>query len=87
MDINISGEEAKHLRRFASRRWDYVSTLCDAAQRECPSFEAGSVLHWSIEDPGWAAGSEEEKLAVFRRVRDRRRVEIMASGAELGWVS
>ena len=53
-------------------RWDYLVTVCDDANERCP-FVPGSVkrLHWSFEDPSRARGTEEERLRVFRRVRDQ----------------
>jgi arsenate reductase len=50
---------------------DYVITVCDRAAARCPVFPGTeAVLHWSFEDPAAAPGSREEKLSVFRRVRD-----------------
>lgn len=56
----------------ASGAWDYLITVCDDANERCP-WVPGSVkrLHWSFPDPSRATGSEEERLAVFRRVRDQ----------------
>ncbi len=57
---------------------DYVITVCDAANEACPVFPgAKRRLHWSFEDPAQATGTEEERLRVFRSVRDaiRKRVE------------
>ena len=53
-------------------RWDYLITVCDDANERCP-LVPGAVqrLHWSFEDPSRATGAEEERLAVFRRVRDQ----------------
>ena len=69
--IDISGQESKTLERYLQERLDYVITVCDDANEACPFFPgAQSRLHWSFEDPSKAEGSEEERLAVFRRVRD-----------------
>jgi arsenate reductase (thioredoxin) len=76
--VDISGQESKTLDRYLQGRLDYVITVCDDANEACPFFPgAQSRLHWSFEDPSKAEGSEEERLAVFRRVRDRirRRIE------------
>jgi arsenate reductase len=52
-------------------RWDYVVTVCDAANERCPEFEAKtSRLHWSIDDPSREEGRYAEQLEAFRRVRD-----------------
>ena len=53
-------------------RRDHLVTVRDEANERCP-FVPGLVnrLHWSFEDPSRAKGSEEERLKVFRRVRDQ----------------
>jgi arsenate reductase len=69
--IDISGQESKTLDRYLHGSFDRVITVCDDANEACPFFPgAKSRLHWSFEDPSRAEGSEEERLAVFRRVRD-----------------
>ncbi len=69
--VDISGQQPKHLEQFLREPWDYVITVCDRANEECPLFPGGKRrLHWSFEDPAAAAGSQEERLRVFRRVRD-----------------
>ena len=76
--VDISGQESKTLERYQQEPFDYVITVCDDANEACPIFPgAQSRLHWSFKDPSKAEGSEEERLAVFREVRDgiRRRIE------------
>ena len=69
--VDIVGQTSKTLERFLGERWDYVVTVCDGANESCPVFpQAATRLHWSFDDPSAARGSEEERLAVFRRVRD-----------------
>jgi arsenate reductase (thioredoxin) len=69
--IDISGQESKTLDRYLHEPFDHVITVCDDANEACPFFPgAASRLHWSFEDPSKAEGSEEERLAAFRRVRD-----------------
>jgi arsenate reductase (thioredoxin) len=69
--IDVSGQESKTLDRYVGERFDYVITVCDEANEACPFFPgAKNRLHWSFEDPSQADGSEDERLAVFRRVRD-----------------
>jgi arsenate reductase len=70
--IDIAGHTSKCFADVASPPWDYLITVCDDANERCP-WVPGSVtrLHWSFEDPSRARGSEEERLAVFRRVRDQ----------------
>jgi len=76
--VDISGQESKTLERYLGEPFDYVITVCDEANETCPFFPgATNRLHWSFEDPSRAEGSEERRLAVFRRVRDeiRERIE------------
>ena len=75
--IDISGQESKTLDRYLEESFDYVITVCDDANEACPFFPgAANRLHWSFEDPSRVEGSEEERLAVFRSVRDRIRERI-----------
>lgn len=69
--IDISGQRSKHVDEFLGLTFDAVITVCDHANETCPVFP-GSVrrLHWSFEDPAAATGSDAERTAVFRRVRD-----------------
>lgn len=77
--VDISGQESKTPTRYLQEPFDYVITVCDDANEVCPFFPgAGNRLHWSFEDPSRAEGSEEERLAVFRSVRDRIRDRVQA---------
>ena len=71
-NIDLSGHTSKVHDGLMQENWDYLITVCDDANERCP-FVPGSVkrLHWSFEDPSRAKGSEEERLQVFRRVRDQ----------------
>ena len=80
--VDISGQESKTLERYLEEPFDYVITVCDDANEACPYFPgARNRLHWSFEDPAQAEGSEQERLEVFRSVRDRIRDRVQA---ELG---
>ena len=69
--IDISGHRSKCLDEFLHRRFDYVITVCDNANQTCPVFLGNATrIHWSFDDPAEATGTEDEKLAVFARVRD-----------------
>lgn len=69
--IDIRAHTSKTLDRFLGEPWDWVITVCDSANERCPIFPAGTArLHWSVDDPSRATGTEEERLQVFRRVRD-----------------
>jgi arsenate reductase len=77
LGVDISGQESKTLDRYLREPCVYVITVCDDANEACPFFPgAANRLHWSFEDPSRAKGSEEERLAVFRSVRDRIRQRI-----------
>ncbi len=79
LGIDIAGQESKTLDRFLGEPFDAVITVCDAANEACPVFPgAARRLHWSFDDPSRATGTEEEQLAVYRRVRDAIRARIEA---------
>jgi arsenate reductase (thioredoxin) len=76
--VDITGQESKTLERYLQEPFEYVITVCDDANEACPFFPgARNRLHWSLEDPSRAEGSDDERLAIFRRVRDeiRERIE------------
>ena len=69
--IDIGGHASKTVDRFVDQRWDHVVTVCDGARERCPAFPAAAArIHWSLDDPSAASGPEEERLGVFRLVRD-----------------
>ncbi len=70
--IDISKGEPKSVERFLHDSFDFVITVCDDAREHCPVFsgEVKERLHIGFEDPALAKGTDEEVLAVFRRVRD-----------------
>ncbi|MBC7911452.1 MAG: arsenate reductase ArsC [Pyrinomonadaceae bacterium] len=69
--IDISRHHSKSVDEFASQEFDYVITVCDNANENCPVFPGQTKrIHWSFDDPAAAAGNEAERLAEFRRVRD-----------------
>lgn len=77
--IDISGHRSKSVREFDGQSFDYVVTVCDNARDNCPVFPAGTErLHWSFEDPAVVQGSEAERLAAFRRIRDQMREKVHA---------
>jgi arsenate reductase len=71
LGIDLGSHRSKHVDLFAGQTFDYVLTVCDNAKESCPVFPGQTVrIHRGFEDPAALAGSEEERLAVFRRVRD-----------------
>ncbi|MCB1225451.1 MAG: arsenate reductase ArsC [Verrucomicrobiales bacterium] len=69
--IDIADHRSKHLDEFLQQPVETVITVCGNADQACPRFP-GQVNrhHWGFDDPAHATGSEDEQMAVFRRVRD-----------------
>ncbi len=71
LGIDLSGHRSKHVDEFANELFDFVLTVCDHAREICPVLPgAVRAIHRSFLDPGNFRGSERERLAEFRRVRD-----------------
>jgi arsenate reductase (thioredoxin) len=71
LGIDISGHRSKHVDEFQGQSFDYVLTVCDNAKENCPVFPGHSKrLHKVLDDPAAYQGTEEERLALFRRVRN-----------------
>jgi arsenate reductase len=70
--IDISGHRSKAVDEFAGQEFDYVITVCDNAKETCPIFPGRAErIHQRFEDPPPpGAGSDDETMAIFRRVRD-----------------
>lgn len=68
---DISGHHSKHMDKFLQQPVETVITVCGNADQACPTFP-GQVNrhHWGFDDPAHATGTDAEKMAVFRRVRD-----------------
>jgi len=74
LGIDITSHRSKHVDEFAGQDFDYVLTVCDNAKESCPVFFGKATrLHHSFADPAAVEGSEEKRLAEFRRVRDELR--------------
>jgi arsenate reductase len=82
--IDISGHTSKHMNEFLAGKVDIVVTVCGNADQACPIFP-GQVkrYHWGFDDPAHAAGTDEEVLGEFRRVRDSIRLVFEAYAAGL----
>ena len=76
--IDISGGVPETVGRYLDQPWDLVITVCDSAKETCPVFP-GSVeqIHVSFPDPADAEGSDDERMAMFRTVRDAIRSELL----------
>lgn len=78
LGVDISGQTSKNSDKFRSADLDLVITVCDDAAENCPVWLGrGRKLHIGFEDPATASGSESERLAVFRRVRDEIREDVL----------
>jgi len=85
LGIDISSHRSKSVDEFLEQEFDYVITVCDNANEQCPAFPGRTKrIHWSFEDPAAAQGDESARLGVFRRVRDEiseRLEEFIRSGS------
>ena len=78
LGIDISGQQSKSADRFRDASLDLVVTVCDDAAKNCPLWlGGGQQVHIGFEDPAKATGSDEERLAVFRHVRDEIRQRLL----------
>ncbi len=83
--VDISMQKSQHLDEFSEIDFDYVITLCDNAAENCPLFTGkAKVLHRAFEDPYFAAGSEDDIMETFRKVRNdiRKFIEEMPDNLE-----
>jgi len=70
--IDISGHHSKSLDEFTGQEFDYVITVCDNARDACPAFPgAKAQLHWPFSDPAAVQGTDQQRIAMFREVRDQ----------------
>jgi arsenate reductase (thioredoxin) len=83
LGLDISSHHSKHMDEFLMQPVETVITVCGNADQACPMFP-GQVNrhHWGFDDPAHATGTDAEKMAVFRRVRDeiKRVFEAYAAG-------
>ena len=77
--IDISAHRSKHMNDFLGQKIETVITVCGNADQACPIYP-GQVNrhHWPFDDPAHATGTDEEKMAVFRRVREEIRAVFSA---------
>jgi len=69
--VDLSAHSSKIVDGLIEQSWDYVITVCDSANEQCPIFPRRTRrLHWSFPDPSQATGTDDERLQMFRRVRD-----------------
>ncbi|MEP7360036.1 MAG: arsenate reductase ArsC [Chloroflexota bacterium] len=71
LGIDISAQLSKTTLDLGGAHFDYAITVCDDAKESCPYYaNAAHQVHWAFDDPAAATGDDEERLVVFRRVRD-----------------
>ena len=82
--VDISSHTSKSLDAYFGKPLPYLITVCDDADQNCPAGWTGvkTRMHWSFEDPARFEGTEEERLAKFREVRDLIEQKIQAWVAE-----
>ena len=72
IDVDISNHRSKSVDEFIGQEFDFVITVCDNANEQCPVFPGDTKrIHWSFDDPAAFEGDEHARLNVFRRVRDQ----------------
>ena len=70
LGIDWSAARSKVIGEFLDEHFDYVITVCDRARQTCPVFPgAENSLHWGLDDPSEVTGTEDQKLAAFRRTQ------------------
>lgn len=83
--IDISGHRSKSIDEFVGQPFDYVITVCDNANQQCPMFPGTSRrIHWSIKDPAAIEGDDKTKLDGFRLARDELRERLSDFVAQEG---
>ena len=84
LGIDLSAHRSKHVNEFANQSFDYVLTVCDHAREVCPIFPGSTqTIHRSFADPADFQGPDEERLALFRKVRDQIREYLRTFPGEL----
>jgi arsenate reductase len=81
--IDISGHRSKSVDEFRGQEFRYVITVCDNAKESCPVFPGRTErIHWSFEDPAAVVGTEDQRKAAFRRIREQiaERIRSFAEG-------
>ena len=77
LGVAMDHARSKSAEEFAEKPFDLVVTVCDAAAADCPTWpHARHLVHWSIEDPSFVRGTEQEKSGAFRATRDELRHRI-----------
>ena len=84
LGIDLSSHRSKSVDEFLHREFRYVFTVCDNARDSCPLLPGPAErIHWPFEDPAAVQGSEEDRLAAFRRIRDQIQARVQEFAATL----
>ena len=87
INIDISKQESKGLENFLSETFDYVITVCNNAKESCPVFSGKTKhIHWNLIDPAKIRGTLEDKLSIFREVRDEIQENILEFLESADWL-
>jgi arsenate reductase len=85
LGIDISSQKPKPTDQFRNEKFDVIVTLCDDAAKNCPLWIGpGQLLHMGFPDPAQAQGSWEDRLRLFRQVRDMIREKALAHLQQIG---
>jgi arsenate reductase len=69
--MDMTNQESKNLNVYFNQRFSYLITVCDKANKQCPIFPGVSIReNWPFDDPAASTGTEEERLVIYRKVRD-----------------
>ncbi len=75
--IDISKQRSKSLKEYLGQQFDYIITVCDNAQQNCPLFPGKyQALHWNLNDPAKVGGDSQVKILEFRKIRDKIKANI-----------
>jgi arsenate reductase (thioredoxin) len=83
--VDVSGQTSKGVDAYLGKTlFQYLVTVCDDADKNCPTTWPGVNIrmHWSFQDPAAAEGTDDEKLAKFREIRDQIEAKVKAWLAE-----
>lgn len=71
IDVDINDQQSKSLAQYIGQPWDFVIPVCEEGAAACPMIPGSHLVErWEFDDPSAATGTDEERLDVFRRVRD-----------------
>ncbi len=81
--VDISHQRSKNVTEYLGQHFPVIITVCDNAAKNCPIFPGPAVrMHWPFQDPAEATGTPEERIALFRKVRDEIAARIQSWVAE-----